>query len=113
MVIVAICIVWTLQKVRAPHLNVDTCPMLTALSSPSTAPSPFYLLYPTSAPFRSLAPHYEEAATTLKSHPQASNVGGTIKLAKVDCTVEQDLCSSYGVRGYPYVSMPFNFPLYL
>ncbi|CAG8949639.1 hypothetical protein HYFRA_00007873 [Hymenoscyphus fraxineus] len=41
----------------------------------------------------SLAPEYEEAATTLKEK--------NIKLAKVDCTEEADLCQTYGVEGYP------------
>lgn len=42
---------------------------------------------------KALAPHYEEAATVLKNQ--------SIKLAKVDCTAETELCSSYGVNGYP------------
>ncbi|WVQ82536.1 protein disulfide-isomerase domain [Cryptococcus sp. DSM 104549] len=42
---------------------------------------------------KNLAPHYEEAATELKNK--------NIKLAKVDCTVEQALCGEYGVNGYP------------
>ncbi|CAJ2501557.1 Uu.00g044100.m01.CDS01 [Anthostomella pinea] len=42
---------------------------------------------------KALAPEYEEAATTLKEKD--------IKLAKVDCTEEQDLCQTYGVEGYP------------
>ncbi|RWA04994.1 hypothetical protein EKO27_g10112 [Xylaria grammica] len=42
---------------------------------------------------KALAPEYEEAATTLKEKD--------IKLVKVDCTEEQDLCQSYGVEGYP------------
>jgi len=42
---------------------------------------------------KALAPEYEEAATTLKEK--------NIKLAKVDCTEEADLCQSYGVEGYP------------
>lgn len=50
---------------------------------------------------KNLAPHYEEAATALKSHAAAESVGGSIKLAKVDCTVEQDLCGQYGIKGYP------------
>ncbi|KAK4689461.1 hypothetical protein P7C73_g637, partial [Tremellales sp. Uapishka_1] len=41
-----------------------------------------------------LAPHYEEAATELKSAKK-------IKLAKVDCTEQQEVCSQYGVTGYP------------
>ncbi|WVN89193.1 protein disulfide-isomerase domain [Cryptococcus depauperatus CBS 7841] len=42
---------------------------------------------------KNLAPHYEEAATELKSK--------NIKLAKVDCTAEQSLCGEFGVNGYP------------
>jgi protein disulfide-isomerase A1 len=42
---------------------------------------------------KALAPEYEEAATSLKEK--------NIKLAKVDCTEEQDLCQQYGVEGYP------------
>ena len=40
---------------------------------------------------QALAPEYEIAATTLKEQ--------SIKLAKVDCTVETELCSTYGVNG--------------
>ena len=43
---------------------------------------------------KALAPHYEEAATTLKEKK--------IKLAKVDCVAEADLCQQHGVQGYPY-----------
>ncbi|KAK7744821.1 protein disulfide-isomerase precursor [Diatrype stigma] len=42
---------------------------------------------------KALAPEYEEAATQLKDK--------NIKLAKVDCTEETELCQSYGVEGYP------------
>jgi protein disulfide-isomerase A1 len=42
---------------------------------------------------KSLAPHYEEAATALKEKD--------IKVAKVDCVEEADLCQSQGVQGYP------------
>lgn len=42
---------------------------------------------------KALAPEYEEAATTLKEKD--------IKLVKVDCTEEADLCKEYGVEGYP------------
>ncbi|GAA5891706.1 hypothetical protein JCM8208_007376 [Rhodotorula glutinis] len=42
---------------------------------------------------KALAPHYEEAATILKKDK--------INIAKVDCTVETELCSSQGVNGYP------------
>jgi hypothetical protein len=43
----------------------------------------------------SLAPHYEEAATVLKEK--------NIKIAKVDCTVEAELCQEHGISGYPCV----------
>ncbi|ORX37455.1 thioredoxin-like protein [Kockovaella imperatae] len=43
---------------------------------------------------KNLAPHYEEAATELKS-----KLG--VKLAKVDCTEEAELCKEFGVNGYP------------
>ena len=42
---------------------------------------------------KALAPEYEEAATSLKAK--------NIKLAKVDCTEQQDLCKEYGIEGYP------------
>lgn len=46
---------------------------------------------------KSLAPEYEEAATTLKEK--------NIALAKVDCTEEADLCQQYGVEGYPTIKV--------
>ena len=42
---------------------------------------------------KALAPHYEEAATKLKEKG--------IKLAKVNCVDEADLCQENGVQGYP------------
>ena len=45
---------------------------------------------------KALAPHYEEAATSLKEKG--------IKLAKVNCVDEADFCQSNGVQGYPYVA---------
>lgn len=42
---------------------------------------------------KALAPEYEAAATNLKEK--------NIKLAKVDCTEQVDLCKEYGVEGYP------------
>ncbi|KAF9927668.1 protein disulfide-isomerase precursor [Mortierella antarctica] len=42
---------------------------------------------------KALAPEYEVAATQLKEH--------NIPIAKVDCTVETDLCQDQGVQGYP------------
>ncbi|XP_005100751.1 protein disulfide-isomerase A3 isoform X2 [Aplysia californica] len=42
-----------------------------------------------------LAPEYERAATTLKKQDPP------VALAKVDCTVETNVCSKHGVSGYP------------
>jgi protein disulfide-isomerase A1 len=42
---------------------------------------------------KALAPKYEEAATILKEKD--------IPLVKVDCTVEEELCRTYEVDGYP------------
>lgn len=42
---------------------------------------------------KALAPEYETAATTLKEK--------NIKLVKVDCTEESELCQEHGVEGYP------------
>jgi protein disulfide-isomerase A1 len=42
---------------------------------------------------QALAPQYAAAATTLKNE--------SIKLAKVDCTTEEQICGQYDVKGYP------------
>ncbi|KAH9951589.1 protein disulfide isomerase [Amylocystis lapponica] len=42
---------------------------------------------------KALAPHYEEAATALKQK--------NIKVAKVNCVDQADLCQSNGIQGYP------------
>ncbi|KYK56040.1 protein disulfide isomerase [Drechmeria coniospora] len=42
---------------------------------------------------KALAPEYEEAATSLKAK--------NIRLCKIDCTEEADLCQEYDVEGYP------------
>ncbi|KAJ3565734.1 hypothetical protein NP233_g7447 [Leucocoprinus birnbaumii] len=49
---------------------------------------------------KALAPHYEEAATALKEK--------NIKLAKVDCVEEGELCQNKGVQGYPTLKVYKN-----
>ena len=61
-------------------------------------PSPFSLkshLSQRCGHCKALAPHYEEAATALKEKG--------IKLSKVDCVDESDLCQKHGIQGYPQV----------
>jgi len=45
---------------------------------------------------KKLAPTWEELATASK---------GKFNVAKVDCTVEKDVCGTIGVRGYPTVKL--------
>ncbi|KAF8897574.1 protein disulfide isomerase [Infundibulicybe gibba] len=49
---------------------------------------------------KALAPHYEEAATVLKEK--------NIKIAKVDCVDEADLCQTNGIQGYPTLKVYRN-----
>ncbi|KAJ7276445.1 thioredoxin-like protein [Mycena haematopus] len=49
---------------------------------------------------KALAPHYEEAATALKEK--------NIKIAKVDCVDQADLCQSNGIQGYPTLKVYRN-----
>lgn len=44
---------------------------------------------------KALAPEFEKAATALEKQ------GSSIKLGKVDATIEQSLAEQFGVRGYP------------
>lgn len=46
---------------------------------------------------KALAPEYEKAATTLKEKD--------IKIAKVDCTVETEVCKEHDIRGYPTIKL--------
>ncbi|KAJ7590992.1 thioredoxin-like protein [Mycena floridula] len=49
---------------------------------------------------KALAPHYEEAATALKDK--------NIKLAKVDCVDQADLCQEHEIQGYPTLKVYRN-----
>ncbi|KAH8921326.1 protein disulfide isomerase [Atractiella rhizophila] len=58
---------------------------------------------------KALAPQYEEAATILKEQG--------IKLAKVDCVDQAELCQEHGIQGYPTLKVmrsgvptPYNGP---
>lgn len=46
---------------------------------------------------KTLAPHYVEAAGVLQEK--------NISLAQIDCTEEQELCMSQGIRGYPALKL--------
>ena len=50
---------------------------------------------------KQLEPEWNEAAAKLK---------GTVKLGKVDATVETGLASKYGIKGYPTIKY-FNYGL--
>ncbi|KAJ7700139.1 disulfide isomerase [Mycena rosella] len=76
---------------------------LTATTFPSIQAEPLILVEffaPWCGHCKALAPHYEEAATALKDK--------NIKLAKVDCVDQADLCQSNGIQGYPTLKVYRN-----
>jgi len=52
-----------------------------------------------------LAPTWAELATKAKDT-------GAFKVGKVDCTVNKDTCSNFGVRGYPTVKLTDGTSVY-
>lgn len=56
---------------------------------------------------KQLAPQFSKAADSLnETHPK-------IKLAQIDCTVEEQLCQQHGIKGYPTLKVmrgPFQQP---
>ncbi|KAK7061762.1 protein disulfide isomerase [Favolaschia claudopus] len=76
---------------------------LTAATFSSIDPEPLILVEffaPWCGHCKALAPHYEEAATALKEK--------NIKVAKVDCVDQADLCQSNGIQGYPTLKVYRN-----
>ncbi|KAJ7095431.1 disulfide isomerase [Mycena belliarum] len=76
---------------------------LTATTFPSIDAEPLILVEffaPWCGHCKALAPHYEEAATALKDK--------NIKLAKVDCVDQADLCQANGIQGYPTLKVYRN-----
>eukprot|EP01130_Rhizamoeba_saxonica_P006444 TRINITY_DN2566_c0_g1_i1.p1 TRINITY_DN2566_c0_g1~~TRINITY_DN2566_c0_g1_i1.p1 ORF type:complete len:386 (+),score=79.28 TRINITY_DN2566_c0_g1_i1:2688-3845(+) len=47
--------------------------------------------------------HCKQLAPTWES--VAKNLDGVVKVGKVDCTVHQQLCGQYGVKGYPTLKL--------
>ncbi len=43
--------------------------------------------------------HCKRLAPTWEELSNEANLGATV--ASVDCTVEKDICSAHGIRGYP------------
>jgi len=79
-----------------PEKPSDVLTLSTSSFGSSVEPEPLMLVEfyaPWCGHCKALAPHYEEAATTLKEK--------NIKLAKVDCVEEAELCQTHGVQGYP------------
>jgi len=80
----------------APSAPSDVLDLTADSFDPSVSGEPLMLVEffaPWCGHCKALAPHYEEAATQLKDKG--------IKLAKVDCVAQAELCQEWGVGGYP------------
>lgn len=86
--------------VSAADAASDVLDLTASTFSSTVDPEPLMLVEffaPWCGHCQALKPHYEEAATALK--PEG------IKLAKVDCTEEEKLCSDQDVGGYPTLNV--------
>ncbi|KAL0949515.1 hypothetical protein HGRIS_009566 [Hohenbuehelia grisea] len=85
-----------LASLAAAEGDSDVLSLTASTFESSVNPEPLILVEffaPWCGHCKALAPHYEEAATALKEK--------NIKVAKVDCVEEPDLCQAQGVQGYP------------
>ncbi|KZP00087.1 hypothetical protein CALVIDRAFT_524999 [Calocera viscosa TUFC12733] len=83
-------------EVPPPPVHSDVLDLTADSFTPSVSGEPIMLVEffaPWCGHCQALAPHYEEAATQLKE--------SGIKLAKVDCVAQAELCQEWGVAGYP------------
>ncbi|KZT60221.1 hypothetical protein CALCODRAFT_492806 [Calocera cornea HHB12733] len=91
------------QEDAAPSGPSDVLDLTADTFAPSVSGEPIMLVEffaPWCGHCKALAPHYEEAATQLKDKG--------IKLAKVDCVANADLCQDNGVSGYPTLKVYRN-----
>ncbi|KAF7301708.1 Protein disulfide isomerase [Mycena indigotica] len=85
-----------LSVVSADDVPSDVINLTTSTFLPIVEKEPLILVEffaPWCGHCKALAPQYEEAASILK--------GRNIKIAKVDCVDEADLCQANGIQGYP------------
>jgi thiol-disulfide isomerase/thioredoxin len=86
---------WTtsIRPSTQPNLSSSSSLLLGNLIAANAPCPPAYTSFSRCGHCKALAPHYEEAATSLKERK--------ILVAKVDCVDQPDLCQKHGVSGYP------------